>query len=271
MCFGRIGRLSRRRRPGANGSGNLTTTVRASGAVTSSGLPWTLSAEASRLPTPGSYAARNENSTSADVIGWPSENFRSGPDRDRVDLVVGRHGPALGQPRLELVGRAIDPDQPGLGEERHDVGRRRCPGGDVAVVGRRLGSNRREELAATRRHRTGARSGRRFGRSTTPIDRKTYEKPCHSEGQTRSGHNRPRPANKLAGLPIHVNRPFFAGIRYPEAVVGLARQHVGCIGRRTRVREPHSHHARSFRRPLLHLKVISCHAKLRFLQLTFYR
>ena len=78
VCFGRIGRLSRRRRPGANGSGNLTTTVRASGAVTSSGLPWTLSADPSRLPTPGSYAARNENSTSADVIGWPSENFRSG-------------------------------------------------------------------------------------------------------------------------------------------------------------------------------------------------
>ena len=66
------------RRPGANGSGNVTTTVSGSGAATRSFLPPTFSESASALPTCSSYAASNENSTSSAVNGWPSEKVTSG-------------------------------------------------------------------------------------------------------------------------------------------------------------------------------------------------
>src|SRR5260221_8171340 len=49
------------------------TTVRGSGAETCRGLPCTITPEASALLTTGSYSARNENTTSSDVKGTPSE------------------------------------------------------------------------------------------------------------------------------------------------------------------------------------------------------
>ena len=59
---------------GANGSGNVTMTVEGSGASTCSGFPPTISALPMTAPARSSYAASNENNTSSDVKGWPSEN-----------------------------------------------------------------------------------------------------------------------------------------------------------------------------------------------------
>jgi hypothetical protein len=65
--------------PGANGAGNVTITVVASGAVTSSRCPAGVMLSPSWLPG-ASYATAKENRTSAEVKGAPSENitpFRS--------------------------------------------------------------------------------------------------------------------------------------------------------------------------------------------------
>src|SRR5258708_6533465 len=77
LCFGSTGMLSSRRMPGANGAGNVTTTVCASGAATFSGLPSTIIASVSvdTGATFGSYSAANVNSTSSAVNGWPSEKL----------------------------------------------------------------------------------------------------------------------------------------------------------------------------------------------------
>jgi hypothetical protein len=66
--------LSSSATPGANADGRETTTVRASGAVTRSGLRCTATPEASELATAGSYSAWKVKRTSADVNGAPSEN-----------------------------------------------------------------------------------------------------------------------------------------------------------------------------------------------------
>jgi hypothetical protein len=74
LCRGKIGTLSSRRTPGANGSGNVTTTVCGSGAEISRRLPLIWSESASTVAARSSYAAWNVNRTSSAVNGWPSEN-----------------------------------------------------------------------------------------------------------------------------------------------------------------------------------------------------
>ena len=62
--------------PGPNGCGNVTTTVRASGVVTTSGSPSICRLLASTLFTAGSKTAEKVNATSADVNGAPSDHWR---------------------------------------------------------------------------------------------------------------------------------------------------------------------------------------------------
>ena len=205
LCFGRIGRLSSSRSPGANGSGKRTTTVRASGAVTSSGLPWTVRAEASGLPTLGSYAARNEKRTSAEVSGCAVGELQARPERDRVgrgrrptpSSASASHGSSSSVARLTRTSRAW------VRKVTTSVAARRA-GGDVAVVGRRLGSNRRHELAAARRRRgrrpLAARRVRSIG-SRARADKQPGA-PTRRSALRGRGHDRPQPANFLAGLQI---------------------------------------------------------------------
>ena len=61
---------------------------------------------------------------------------------------VGGGRPALCEPGLEIVRRAIHPDEARLGEESHQVGGR--PALDVAVVRRGIGAHRRDQLSPTR-------------------------------------------------------------------------------------------------------------------------
>ena len=75
---GRIGRLSRMRMPGANGAGNVMTTVCGIGCgrpAASCRRP--AASRPARCALFSSYAASNENSTSSDVNGWPSEKTTS--------------------------------------------------------------------------------------------------------------------------------------------------------------------------------------------------
>ena len=50
---------------------------------------------------------------SADVKGTPSENVTSGAQGQRIGEPVGRRRPFFRQPRLEVVGGAIDANERG--------------------------------------------------------------------------------------------------------------------------------------------------------------
>ena len=134
-------------------------------------------------------------------------------ERDGVGQAVGRRGPALGQPRLELIGRAVDAHEPSLRQECHDVGGGNRACGDVAVVGWRLGSNRGDELPAPRRRR--GRSGRRRRRlRRTGRRRNSPELPRAPPICTRWPRQAPT-GQFLGQSPIRRKSAFFAGYLLP--------------------------------------------------------
>src|SRR5262245_9352639 len=74
MCFGRLRSEPIAGMMSAYGAEIFVTTVYESGAETSIGLPLTSRRSWIDGWSFESYATSNENNTSADVIGWPSEN-----------------------------------------------------------------------------------------------------------------------------------------------------------------------------------------------------
>ncbi len=124
LCFGTIGRCSSSRRPGANGSGSLTVTVRSSTTATCSGLPLTCSVCADpalhRVVVGEAEGEGDVGRGERLAVGEPD----AGAQRDRVGDAVGGGGPAFREPGLDFVRDAVDANEPRLGEERHDLHRR---------------------------------------------------------------------------------------------------------------------------------------------------
>ena len=152
------------------------------------------------------------------------------PERQCVGQPVGRRRPAFCQPRFEVVGGAIDSNQPALGEQRENIRRCPCPVIDESVVGERLGASRGDEFPTAARDRASGACGHFALLPACASKNKRGDKGRDHEVPRAPGHYRPHPANFLAGLQIHVNRPFLPGIRYPRPFYTLASQHVGCIG-----------------------------------------
>ncbi len=69
------------------------------------------------LPPFSSYAASSENTTSSAVNGCAVGEGDVRAELQRVAQAVGRRRPALGQPRLDVVGDPVDANEPGLREE----------------------------------------------------------------------------------------------------------------------------------------------------------
>ena len=149
---GRMGRLSSRRRPGPNGDGKPDDHRRVVGAPTPRGACRRRAAtrpagcRSSRRRPPGTRRARRPH-----VNGAPSEKVTPVAQLQRVDQAVGRHRPGLGQPRLELLGGAVDADELGLRQIGDRVGDRVAPDGAVAVEGARLAPDGRDQGAAAQR------------------------------------------------------------------------------------------------------------------------
>ena len=163
--------MSISRNPGANGAGMRKTTVDASGASTFRGVAVHVGVrrEHGVHPRVVERAEREE-----DVGGREGGAVGEGdalPQLERVDRAVGRLGPALGEPRLEGIGHAVDADERRVDQEREELAGGGCV--DVAVVGRGLGPVRRHELAAAgQRGRRGAASRRAFGRRPSLVKEK---------------------------------------------------------------------------------------------------
>ena len=68
------------------------------------------------------------------------------PQLQRVPQAVVGAGPAFGEPRLDLLRRAVDAHELRLGEQRHELGRRVAA--REAVEGARLGADGDDEVAA---------------------------------------------------------------------------------------------------------------------------
>ncbi len=74
----------------------------------------------------------------------------SPPQRQRIGQSVVRFGPLLCEHRLDLVGRPVDPHQARVDQERQQVGGRARARRHIAVVGRRVGSQRNDQFSAGR-------------------------------------------------------------------------------------------------------------------------
>ena len=129
----KIGTLSSSARPGAKGAGSVTCTVRSSGAVTCQRLSVDLDGRRQHAVDRRVVEQRNENTTSADVNGMPSENVITAAQRQREGAGRRRSWTTFGQPRFELARDAVDPHEPRLREQRQRIDR----GGrtDVTVEG----------------------------------------------------------------------------------------------------------------------------------------
>ena len=180
LCRGRIGRLSRIRSPGANGAGKATMT----GARIDLGDHELPAAHFQRI---GQRAAGllvvHGLEREHHIVGGEGMAVRErdvGPQLDRVAQPVVRSRPALGEPGFDLLAHAIDANEPGLGEERDEVGARVARG--EPVKGARFGADRYQQL-------TPATQGCiRFGSGALPCAGSATPGPggCSHDGEQRS-------------------------------------------------------------------------------------
>ena len=124
LCLGRIGRLSRMRRPGANGSGNVTTTVERIGR----GDLQRLAADHQRV---GDRAAdafvvrrleRKHHIVGRERVAVGEGDVR--PQLQRVAQAVGGPRPRFGEPGLDLLRDAVQANELGVRQRGDEIGRR---------------------------------------------------------------------------------------------------------------------------------------------------
>ena len=123
LCRGRIGRLSRMRRPGANGTGNVDDdglADRRRPPRASCRRPAASRPARCRLP---SYAASNENTTSSAVNGWPSENVDVRAQLQGVHEAAGVRASSFRPATARPPGDLVDANQLGLREDGDEIGR----------------------------------------------------------------------------------------------------------------------------------------------------
>ena len=160
-CLGRMTRLSSRRMPGPNGCGKVTTTVAASGVSTGDRL-------AVHGQGNGQLALGKERLRGLHREGdvgraerRPVRPAKPGTKSEGEGAAVGARRPPFGQPGLDLLGRAVDPDQAAVGQQRDHFADQVAR--DQPVERPRLGAHRGDEASTARRsvRRAGARRGPR--------------------------------------------------------------------------------------------------------------
>ena len=137
-----------------------------------------------------------------DVVGREGMAIREPHALPQVHLVpppVVAPRPAVGQPRFGGVRGPVDPDQPRLREEAHQVRREGVVG--EPVEGGRLAAERRDQGAGGRDRRRSGRIGRRR-RPRGSADEEEQKKECKARGGGQNeppttGHDPDPPANPL--------------------------------------------------------------------------